>query len=494
MEDDTVVDLTLLEDDEVNGNRIKNRIGKEKGSAETETVDVVDVTDLVSPEKRAGGTQVVDDDLQSNVSECGKLRNGSQSKKDALKELVNIGKELRQGLRQRCQERLRVVAVCGEKESSGEKGVDQRIVDHKGDGDCSQITKETVNGKKRSKSSVTEEEKREKEKEKAMLKQAKKIHREFQSDKYVLTFLKVIMHPRLMTQPLGLAMAQKFQSSGDKGDHEKITYEVSDVHAIEYPCAVWSRRWPSEDGLTFVEKIEPFIALCFEAKEFIDLVHEKKVGSMLKTIQDAMAGCRINIIIHRLQQYIEKQERVDHRKAMSAATQSECFSGNRTRKFLSRLLIERSDIDVFDVSSTEEASNHICAFTKAIAVRHKEMENAGAKYLAGKSKSRTGSKALETLLVTHPLPKPEMKYPLYALCALPSVGPRASHALIQQYQSLRGLYEMLSDSSTPESLKQRRLENMLCTGGESRRIGPKASKQLMDLLMLEDPMAPVYPE
>ena len=327
-----------------------------------------------------------------------------------------------------------------------------------------------------------------------MLKQAKKVHREFQSDKHVLKFLKVIMHPRLMTQPLGLAMAQKFHQTGDRGDHEKITYEVSDVKALEYPCAVWSRSWPSEDGMTLVEKIEPFIALFFEAKEFIDLVHGKKVGSMLKTIQDAMAGCRINIIIHRLQQYIEKQERLDHKKAMANTSHAGFFSGDKTRKFLSRLLVERSDIDVFDVSSTEEASNHICAFTKAIAVRHKEMQNAGAKHLAGKAKSRTGSKALEMLLVTHPLPKPEMKCPLYALCALPSVGPRASHALIQQYQSFRGLYEMLSDNSTPESIKQRRLENMLCPGGESRRIGPKASKQIMDLLMLDDPMTPVYPE
>ena len=78
-----------------------------------------------------------------------------------------------------------------------------------------------------------------------MLKQAKKVHREFQSDKHVLKFLKVIMHPRLMTQPLGLAMAQKFHQTGDRGDHEKITYEVSDVKALEYPCAVWSRSWPS---------------------------------------------------------------------------------------------------------------------------------------------------------------------------------------------------------------------------------------------------------
>lgn len=166
-----MVDLTLLEDDEADKNKIQRRVGKEKGSAETkaETVDVVDVTDLVSPEKGAGGTIVVDDDLKSNVSECDTLWKGSQSKKDALKELVSIGKELRQGLRQRCQERLRDVAVLGEKESSGEKEIGQRIAGLKGDADCSQVTKEAAIGKKRSKSSVTEEEKREKEKEKCVV-------------------------------------------------------------------------------------------------------------------------------------------------------------------------------------------------------------------------------------------------------------------------------------------------------------------------------------
>ena len=167
MEDDKVVDLTLLEDDGVNDNKIDERIGKEKGIVET--IDVVDVTDLVSPEKGAVETKLLDDDLESNVSKCDTLGNGSQSRKDALKELVNIGKELRQGLRQRRQERLRDVAVLGEQESSREKEIERVIVDHKGDVDGSQVTKETTVGKKRTKSSVTEEEKLEKEKEKCVI-------------------------------------------------------------------------------------------------------------------------------------------------------------------------------------------------------------------------------------------------------------------------------------------------------------------------------------
>lgn len=178
MEGDEVVDLTFLEEDEVDKEEIEERMGEGSRIVEgkTETADVVDVTDLVSPEKGVGGTIVLDDGLKTDASNYDALWKESQSKKDALKELVSIGKELRLGLKQRCQERSKDVSHVDrnppleEKETLREKESDQAIVQSERDMglDASQATKETTVGKKRSKSSLTEEEKRERENEKCV--------------------------------------------------------------------------------------------------------------------------------------------------------------------------------------------------------------------------------------------------------------------------------------------------------------------------------------
>jgi NAD-dependent DNA ligase len=151
---------------------------------------------------------------------------------------------------------------------------------------------------------------------------------------------------------------------------------------------------------------------------------------------------------------------------------------------LASILVEMPEVELFDVNSVDEAANHVVAMTKAISMRLIE-EGAAAKYLAGKSKRRSASVALNELLAVEPLQRPELLCPIQALCALPSVGPRSAHALAHNFSSLKGLIEMLEDKSTSLGEKKVMLGNIFSTNG--RRVGPKAAQQIVDVFLSEDP-------
>lgn len=324
-------------------------------------------------------------------------------------------------------------------------------------------------------------------------KQHKLLLKQFDSQRHVLKFLRVVLDPRIVTQPLGLAFAQAFQNTLEKVEYERIRYEVAPVvDLLDLPAVSWIRMVPvGDDGSDLKPVEEPYVLLCFEAKHFVALIKQKKIEDILNHFKDERRT--VYVIVHRLKQYMEQEERLDLARAMKNKVSKVGFSSRQIDSYVAaRLLIERSKVEFFDACSAEEASNHVCALTRAIAMRHKEAEGGMAKLISGKTKSRTKSSAAENVLVSDPFENPKMRCTMSALCALPSIQPRAAHALTKQYKSIVEIFKMIEDDSSERQQKETVVSNMLVTGQNRRRVGPKAAKQLFELLTSTNPDKLVY--
>lgn len=463
MSDKKIVDLTSLSDDD-------NREEEEE-----------DVMNLVSPDNK-GGT--VEEDADARAS---RLRDQLAARAKSMRHLVNLGKEMRRGLvpggRQEKEEEVGVVAEAEGGSLPSEK-VTPIVVVKK---DKSMIQEE----KKIERARAAEERKlekaklaEEKKKERAKVAEVKKLQRQVLSEKYVLKFIQVVMTPELMSQPLGLAIGQAFQKTAEKAEHERISYKVAPIEQYSnHPMLAWNRIEPDSDNGQMLESEEPFAMICLEGKDMLEKIGNGRMDVMLNGVPQ---GHRVHILVHRLEQSMRQREAEDHREAMSqnSLSQAPRFIASSVENYMTSLLVERADVDVFDASSLEEASNHVLAITRAIAMRHIDV-GSGAKYLQGKSKRRNGSTNLETLLVSRPLARDDMLYPIRALCALPSIGPISAHALVEEFTSFKGIFEMLDDPRTTRAQKEKELENMV--GSNGRRVGPKAAKQIVNLFSSEDP-------
>eukprot|EP00889_Picochlorum_renovo_P004458 jgi/Picre1/31488/NNA_006840.t1 len=464
MSDKKIVDLTSLSDDD----------NKEEEE---------DVMNLVSPDTTKGGG-TVEEDVDARAS---RLRDQLAARAKSMRHLVNLGKEMRRGL------------VPGGRQQEEEEEVGVVVED---EGGSLPSEKDTPREKKTEKSRAAEEKKleraklaeekkleraklaEEKKQERAKLQEVKKLQRQVLSEKYVLKFIQVVMTPELMSQPLGLAIGQAFQKTAEKAEHERISYKVASIEQYgNHPMLAWNRIEPDSDNGGMLESEEPFAMICLEGKDMIEKIGNGWMDAMLNGVPQ---GHRVHILVHRLEQSMRQREAEDHREAMSqnSLSQAPRFIASSVENYMTSLLVERADVDVFDASSLEEASNHVLAITRAIAMRHIDV-GSGAKYLQGKSKRRNGSTNLETLLVSRPLARDDMLYPIRALCALPSIGPVSAHALVEEYTSFKGIFEMLDDPRTTRIQKEKELENMV--GSNGRRVGPKAAKQIVNLFSSEDP-------
>lgn len=451
-----IVDLTSLDDEE----------GDE------------DVMNLVSPDKV--GTVEKDTDARTR-----RLRDEIAARATSVRHLVNLGREMRRNLvpagRQEQQEEEggRGGGVVAKRDTA-------RVEEEK------KLEKERVaENNKSTKERVVEEKKLEraraaevKKLERAQVAEVKKLQRQLMSERYVLKFIQIVMTPELMSQPLGLAIGQAFQKTAEKAEHERISYKVAGMEQYgKYPMLAWNRVEPDSENGCMLESEEPFVMLCLEGKDMIEKIGNGWMDAMLNGVPE---GHRVHILVHRMEQSMRQKEAEDHREAMSQNSLSQVprFVVSSVENYMTSLLVERADVDVFDASSLEEASNHVLAITRAIAMRHVDV-GSGARYLQGKSKRRNGSTNLDSLLVSRPVARDEMVYPIRALCALPSVGPISAHALVEEYTSLKGIFEMLDDPRMTCAQKERDLENMV--GSNGRRVGPKAAKQIVNLLSSEDP-------
>lgn len=439
MSDRRIVDLTSLSEEE-----------EEKAEE--------DVMNLVSPDKC--GTCVVED------ARIERLHDQLAAKAKSMRALMNLGKEMRRGL-QSAEGKQEPVSELAPPSEAGTK----RMAEEK---------------KKQPSAAPCAEEKRQ---EKERMAHVKKLQRQLGSEKYVLKFIQVVMSPELMSQPLGLAIAQAFQSTTEKAEHERISYRVASMDHPYGSCPMlgWNRVEPSTENGDMLESEEPFTMICLEGKAMIEQIEN---GGMDAMLNGATEGHTVYILVHRLEQSMRQREAEDHREAMSqtSASQTPGFVASRVEEYMTSLLVERADVDVFDASSLEEAANHVLAITRAIAMRHIDV-GSGAKYVAGKSKRRNASASLETLLVSRPLANDDMLYPIRALCALPSVGPGSAHALMEEYTSLKGILEMLDDPRTTLLEKKKYIENIVSANG--KRVGPKAAKQIVNLFSSEDANAPL---
>lgn len=467
---DKVVDLTELSDHEESPLQIVECVEESPLVVveENELLVEEDVTDLVSPDDKGAD----DEELKQVLADRSK----------SLRRVLDLGKKMRERVMARNESQAQNDVVCVTESGPPvemSKGQGSRDLDFQ----MSQVEDKSV---KKKRGRLTEEEKRAREKARADATALRKLQRQVQSERYVLKFIQVVMGPEVMGQPLGLGIGQAFQSTNNKAEHEKIVYHVRQNNIYGYPLIRWTRMTPSAEGTdSFSFENEPFTMICIEGNAMVEWIETGEFQNMLDRIgQD---GHKISIIVHRLQHTISQREIHDHREAMSQSSgvaQAPGFCSERVRQYLASILVEMPEVELFDVNSVDEAANHVVAMTKAISMRLIE-EGAAAKYLAGKSKRRSASVALNELLAVEPLQRPELLCPIQALCALPSVGPRSAHALAHKFSSLKGLIEMLEDKSTSLGEKKVMLGNIFSTNG--RRVGPKAAQQIVDVFLSEDP-------
>lgn len=329
----------------------------------------------------------------------------------------------------------------------------------------------------------------------------RKIQKEFDSEKHVLKFIKVLLSPALMCGAVGLGIGQAFQQTADKADHEHIGYEVStSSSSSSHPLIRWKRMVPSVGSLgEFEEVMEPFAMLCLDADALVELL----LGTSGQGMDAVLDGLRedhrlhatgsqdtlkIYVLVHRLEQHIAKREAREHREAVSGtASPRSRFQGDDVRQVLSDLIICHPYVEVFDAGSVEEASSHVSSITKAIALRGCESQGCASKskYIAGKSRKQQGAGgALSSVLLKDPLPEHAI-CAVRALTAIPSVTPQIAHTLVKEYGSLRGVYEFLDDRESDLATKKRLLENLRTFGGQ--RVGPVAARKLVDFLLADDP-------
>ncbi len=329
----------------------------------------------------------------------------------------------------------------------------------------------------------------------------RKMQKEFESEKHVLKFIKVLLSPALMGGAVGLGIGQAFQQTTSMADHERISYEVSASSASSsHPLVRWKRMIPSSESMgEFEEVMEPFAMLCLEPDALVELLLGASGQGMDAVLDNLCADHRLNgtgfaepmkiyVLVHRLEQHISKREAREHREAVSGTMSPRTrFRGDVVRQALSDLVICRPEVEIFDVGSVEEASSHVSSITKAIALRGCESQGCASKskYIAGKSRKQHGAgSALNSLLLKDPLPEHSI-CTVRALTAIPSVTPQIAHTLVKEYGSLRGIYEFLDDRGSDLETKKRSFENLRTFGGQ--RVGPVAARKLVDFFLADDP-------
>ena len=467
---DKIVDLTELSDHEESPLHIVECVEESPLVVVEESQSLVDenVTDLVSPDDKS--------------ADDGGLKQVLADRSKSLRRVLDLGRKMRESVMRRNENQAQNDIVCV---TESGPPVEMNTARGSQDFDFQMSQVEDISAKKK-RGRLTEEEKRAREKARADAAALRKLQRQVQSERYVLKFIQVVMGPEVMVQPLGLGIGQAFQSTHDKAEHERIVYQVRQNNSFGYPLIRWTRMTPPGEGAdSFSFENEPFTMICIEGNTMVEWIENGAFQNMLDRIgQD---GHKISILVHRLQHNISQREIEDHREAMSQSSgvsQAPSFFSERVRQYLASIFVEMPEVELFDVNSIDEASNHVVAMTRAIAMRHIE-EGAAAKYLAGKSKRRSASAALDELLAVEPLQRPELLCPIQALCALPSVGPRSAHALAHKFSSFKGLIEMLEDKSTSLGEKKVILGNICSSNG--RRVGPKAAQQIVDVFLSEDP-------
>ena len=347
----------------------------------------------------------------------------------------------------------------------------------------------------------------------------RKLTRQYNSDKHILKFFTAILDPDLICTDLGIKIAESFRSTQTTGaEHEHIQFQVRPTNFPNpnkaYAVAKWVRQVPREneehgDGTEFelIEREEPHVLLCFEAPKFTQEVIRDQFRSVLNTIETHCSGHRPHIVVLRLDQYLTKREREDFtaatahppghpRRGVPPPTPRPAFDRRVVDDFITKLAIEHPRISFRDVSSLDEGANHVVCFTKAIAKSVVEKCDA-SKYLTGQAKSNKKSTNSNTaaVLAAHPVNTEQERLLLSVLCVLPSVGPQIAQAIAMKYHSLGGLMHFLSDSATSTAQKQAELENIprasaaraAARGERAMRVGPKAARQVMDVLLGQNP-------
>ena len=221
----------------------------------------------------------------------------------------------------------------------------------------------------------------------------RKMQKEFESEKHVLKFIKVLLSPALMGGAVGLGIGQAFQQTTSMADHERISYEVSASSASSsHPLVRWKRMIPSSESMgEFEEVMEPFAMLCLEPDALVELLLGASGQGMDAVLDNLCADHRLNgtgfaepmkiyVLVHRLEQHISKREAREHREAVSGTMSPRTrFRGDVVRQALSDLVICRPEVEIFDVGSVEEASSHVSSITKAIALRGCESQGCASK-------------------------------------------------------------------------------------------------------------------
>ena len=348
---------------------------------------------------------------------------------------------------------------------------------------------------------------------------ARKQANQYNSDKHVLRYVTVIVDPETMSCQLGPKILLAFQETqAQQAEHEHIQFRVAStgltgLHAIKWVRKVPSQRaFQSQDIPAFgaesqefanfeaelVDEDEPHVLLCFEAEEFAAAIQRDRLASIFATLQRHCPGHRPHLLVHRLDHYLSKKEQQDFKRTMGqAGSATQSFNRRIIDDFISKLAIEAPRVSFRDVATPEEGAGHVCSLTRAIAKTVIEKSDA-SKYLAGQARNKKLTANLASLLVAHPINSPGVKAFLSALCALPSVGPQAAHAIATKYGSLGNLMEMLYDPMRSTTEKIREVEFLMKpgngAGGRVTKVGSKAAKQLMELLMGEDPDSLVHEE
>jgi hypothetical protein len=234
------------------------------------------------------------------------------------------------------------------------------------------------------------------------------------------------------------------------------------------------------------------VLLCFEAPDFVARVLADGMRSVFAQLERACPGARVHLVVHRLAQHLTQRERSEFRSAMAAGAQGAGFQRRRVDDFVTRLAVECPSAAFREARSAEEAAAHVCAITVAIARRFAQKSEA-SKYLSAHGGAKKGGATMAALLASHPVADPGARAMMGALCALPSVGPQVAHAVGARYRSLGALMEALFDPGRGEADKVRELEGMLRVGAaRATRLGPKAARQLYELLTSEDPGLKVH--
>lgn len=348
---------------------------------------------------------------------------------------------------------------------------------------------------------------------------ARKQAREYNSAAHVLRYLTVLVDPELMTNPLGLKIIEAFQRIRQKSDDEKthIKYRVAPTGLPGFPAIKWLRKIPREYSadaplssigeqgggggaeLQFIEKEEEHVMFCFEPEHFIARVEADELRSMFALLSEACPGHRPHILVHRLEPYLIKKEREDYKRSLKASGPGGAggsSTGFRRRvidDFLARLLVECPQVGFRDVSLAEEGAHHVCCLTRAIAQQWTIGNSETATFLTSRAASKQAKGPLDSLLAIHPVNNAATETVIRALCALPCVGPQIAHAVATRYGSYGALMEMCFDPNTSTAQKIKDLENMQRTGRErTTRVGPKAAKQILEILTTDNPDGAVY--